>query len=172
MDVPPLWRSDTSQEGACQSLHRQVSQPQEILKNRAGLAKKKNKPWVLTLSFLGFSHQFVVFLRGQQHGFPLCIVLKQNPLCDKVPLSSSSATALNINTHRTRGPSWPYTTSPPRLCRVSWFPSCHGRTCESSRSHSNILACSKWKETCRVSYHTDSQPGLSSPCLIQTFYGV
>lgn len=55
--------------------------------------KMKSEPRELTLSFLGFGHQLVVFLKGQQHVFPLHIVLKQKPLCVKAPLSSSSTPA-------------------------------------------------------------------------------
>lgn len=95
-DVPPLWRSDTGREGACQSLHRQLSRnnkkySETILPIR--VTKMKSQPRELTLSFLGFGHQLVVFLKGQQHVFPLCIVLKHKPLCVKALLSSSTATA-------------------------------------------------------------------------------
>lgn len=38
----------------------------------------------LTISFLGFSHQLVVSIEGQQHGCPLCVVLKDKVLRQQV----------------------------------------------------------------------------------------
>lgn len=56
------------------------------------------------MSILGFAHQFVVFLKGHHHGFPLCIVLKQkkNTLCQS-PALVSIHDSISASTHIARG---------------------------------------------------------------------
>lgn len=103
-DVPPLWRSGTGREGACQSLQQvRVATQQAALRNHSDRPKADKRARGLTVSFLGFGHQLVVCLKGQQHGLPLCIVLQQNPLCVKAPLSHLHPTRRPTSTHIARG---------------------------------------------------------------------
>lgn len=47
----------------------------------------------LTFSFLGFKHQFVVFIEGQQHGFPLGINLTEKMFMLPVKKAKTASTS-------------------------------------------------------------------------------
>lgn len=108
--------------------------PFRLTENKKGSHVSSPCPsWASAISLLCFSKASIM-------AFLFALSWNKNHFVSKSRSGLHPRQHLSIHTRRTRAPSWPRTTSPPPLCRTSWFLSCRGRTCGSSLSRSNTPA--------------------------------